>query len=163
MPLKRTEEGLWRRTKQAPSRRYLVFSVGEMEYGVELRQVRQSLRAAGHQDAEVVIHGYAYPKMDVRSLFGLPPSIAANRMLLAVEAPGGRAALVVDAVVSLTSIEDDRILPLPRTFDGVEREWFTGIATIDSRVIALLRVDSLLGSGGRSSSVTRSSPLAAGK
>lgn len=163
MPLKRTEDSLWRRTKQVPSRRYLVFSVGEMAYGIELRHVKQSLRAAGHQDAEVVVHGHAYPKVDARSLFGLPPSIATNRMILAVEAPNTRAALVVDAVVSLTSIEDDRILPLPRTFDGVEQEWFGGVVTIGSRVAALIRLDSLLSSRGRPSPLTRFSALAAGK
>lgn len=163
MPLKRTEDNPWRKTRQAASRRYLIFSVGEMDYAVELRHVKHSLRASGHQDPEVALHGQTYPKVDVRSLFGLPPSIAAHRMILAVEASGARAALIVDAVVSLTSIEDGQILPLPHTFDGVEREWFAGIIRLDDRVAALIRVSALLQSCGRPIPAMRFRELAATK
>lgn len=144
MPLKRTDQMAQRKAAAPPSRRYLVFAVGQMEYGVEIRRVRQSMRAASHQEAGIVIQGHAYPRVDARALFGMPASLATDRMILAMEAMTTRAALVVDTVVTLTSIEAHEILPLPAAFEGIEREWFEGVARIDARLIALVRLETLL-------------------
>jgi chemotaxis signal transduction protein len=65
-------------------------------------------------------------------------------MLLAVAGVRGRAGLIVDRVVGSASVDETTIVPLPRLFDGIERDWFEGLARIDSRVVALVRTDGVV-------------------
>lgn len=145
MPLKRGEHRFQVEAHSGPTRRCIVFAVDGTEYGIAVRDVKQSMPAPSHAEAAVNVHGQSYPIVDARALFGLSPSAATDRMLLAVAGTQDRAGLIVDRVVRVATIQEAAIVPLPRVFEGTERRWVEGLARIDSRVVALVRTDGLVG------------------
>lgn len=153
MPLKRGEERNRPGTMGVPVRRCLLFSVDGTDYGIAVDHVKGSMPAPHHNESAATVHGELYPIVDARAVFGLAPSAAPGRMLLAVEAAQGRAGLVVDRVVRLAAIEETAIVPPPALFGGAERRWLEGLARADGRVVALVRPDGLVGARGRAASL----------
>ncbi len=143
----------------SPARRYLVFSVADTAYAVEVSRVKRSEPLSGAEEA-LVVHDRSYPILDARAAFGLPAFSGAGRMLLAVEGERRRAALIVDRILGLQSLGGQAALPLPPLLDGVEREWFEGVAVLDGGIVVLLRVDALLDSRHRGGSARPPAPLA---
>ena len=133
-------------TRPAAGRRHVVFTLADIEYGIDARQVRRSMPAPSTLGPEVVFLGQAYPVMDLRVLFGHPPGTTPGRLILLVEGGSGRAGLVVDALVDLLLIESAALAPLPEIFAGAERQWLEGLARLGSRVVVVLRLDGILGS-----------------
>lgn len=131
--------------RPAAGRRHVVFTLADVEYGIDARQVRRSVPVPSIPGPEVVFLGQAYPVVDLRGLFGHPPTATPGRLILLVEGESGRAGLVVDALVDLLLIEDPALAPLPELFGGVERQWLEGLARLGSRVVVVLRLDAILG------------------
>ncbi len=146
MPLRSAEDGVHRTFRRIASHQYLVFAIGGMEFGLEVREVKQCLRASDHPDSAVELYGHRYDKIDVRGLFGLPPSTSPDQKILAVESAQMRLALVVDAIIGLTTVEDAAVSPVPAALLGADRRRFKGVCRIGSRIITLIDFDGLLAS-----------------
>jgi purine-binding chemotaxis protein CheW len=128
----------------AAGRRYIVFRLGTVEYAVDAEQVRRSMPAPPVLRADIGYLGQMYPVLDLRALFGQVPAGGAVRLVLLAETPAGRAALAVDALIDLRSIAEAAIAPLPELFQGAERRWLAGLARLDGRVVAVLRLEAIL-------------------
>jgi purine-binding chemotaxis protein CheW len=152
MPLKRGAERIRQGALNVQVRRCLVFSVDRTEYGIPVRHVKMSMPVPPRGESSVTVHGERFPVVDAREVLGLSPATATDRVLLAVEGAHGRAGLVVDRIVSLTSIAERAIVPLPTVFAGAERDWLEGLAPLESRVLALVRTDGLVGLRGQPAS-----------
>ncbi len=128
----------------AVTRSHVRFSVAGVEYAVDARQVRHALRAPARLGPDVLFLEKRYRTVDLRTLFRLPPSSERHRLMLMVESEGVRAALLVDSIAGLVSIEEAAITPLPRTFAGGERRWFLGVARVEASLVVVARVEGLL-------------------
>jgi purine-binding chemotaxis protein CheW len=129
-----------------------VFAVGEVEYAIDLAQLTRALPLAAASGEAVTVHETSYPLVDLRAVFALPPSTAPRRAVLAVRTGSRRAAIVVDQVVSLTTVSPADIRPLPAVLDGAERRWFEGLVRRDSRVVAVVNAEGLLSAGDQRAS-----------
>jgi chemotaxis signal transduction protein len=96
-------------------------------------------------DEEVFFLGRSYPILNLRALFGLPLLEGSGRLILVVEGEGRSAGLLIDAIAGLVRLDEAAIVLLPKVFAGVERRWFSGLARIDSRVVAVINIDGILG------------------
>jgi chemotaxis signal transduction protein len=143
MPLSRRPWEPAVRAERAALRRCLLFTVAGVEYAVDLEQLTRALPLPAIPPAEIMVHGTAYPLLDLRTVFGLPPA-AGRRALLAARAATQRAALVVDEILSLTAVDPADIQPLPAVFAGVEREWFAGLVRSGARVLIVVCTEGLL-------------------
>jgi chemotaxis protein histidine kinase CheA len=122
----------------------VIFALAGVAYAVDAVLVRRSLPVPEPLVPEVGFLGHAYPLVDLRTLFRLPPSADPGRLVLLVETAGGRAGLIVDDLVQIMGLEESAIGPLPMTFRGVERRWFSGLARLGSRVLVVVSPDALV-------------------
>jgi chemotaxis protein histidine kinase CheA len=151
MPLSRRVSQSAAGAGRIPLRRCLVFGVAGVEYAIDLERLTRALPLPAHPEPEVTVHETAYPLLDLRAVFGVAPSAAARRAVLAVRTATRRAALIVDEIVSLTGLDPVNVHPLPAVFAGVEREWFEGFVRSDSHVIIVVRAEGLLAGRRRDS------------
>jgi len=136
--------------RPAPSRRYVVFTLGGVDYGLPAHQVRHSLPITEAVGPAVVFLRQVYPLVDLRGLFRLPASTAPDRLVLLVEVEGRRAGLVVDRLADLVALDEGGIVALPAVFGGVERRWFAGLAVLGPRMVVIVRGEGVLtGRDGR--------------
>lgn len=128
----------------APSRRHVLFRVGDVDYAIDARHVHRAL-AVREAPGATVRHGdRSYPVLDLRRLFrtGGTGSPAA---LLLVEAHGQEIALGVDAVGTLVSIPEGAVAPLPAIYRGAERGWLTGVVPVTGRLVVTVRPEGMVG------------------
>lgn len=126
-----------------PTTRFVLFSVGDVEYAVEATAVRRFLPAGDAAGGAAVFGGNTYPLVDLRARFRMPAAGAARPMLL-VEGRRGGAGVLVDAVLNVVQVQTDAIVELPETFAGAERRWFRGLARLGDRVLVIVDVEGLL-------------------
>lgn len=125
-------------------RRCLLFRVAGVDYGIDVRALRRVVSLPPGSQADVRVGEAAYPLLDLRAVFGRATSGERRRLALAVATPEGSAALVVDEAIGLGTIGAAETHPLPAVFDGVEREWFEGLARLGARLVILVRPDGVL-------------------
>lgn len=143
MPLRRRDAGLPRSVEALP-RRHVLFSVGRITYALETRHVRRAARVVGSLGAEVEAPEGAYSLLDLRHLFRCPEASTEDRALLLVQSADLRAALLVDALLNLVTIETAAIVPLPPIFQGMERRWFVGAIPLQGRIVVVVHLDGIL-------------------
>lgn len=141
----RTHRAATRQPGRAPARPHVLFSLAGTEYAVEVRHVRHLLFAPSEPASDIRFLDKVYPILDLRRLFGLEPLAGGRRMLLLVEDEHHAAALLVDVVLNLARIEEEKRSPLPPVFACQERRWFEGLARIGDRLVVLVSVKGLLG------------------
>jgi hypothetical protein len=126
------------------ARRYAVVELGGVEYGVPAQQVRHSLPDRGEVGREIRFLDQVYPVVNLRRLFRLPGSDPSSRLIVLVETDRLRMALAVDRLVDVVVVDDGDVVPLPPVFGGEERRWFSGLARVGPRILALLRLEGLV-------------------
>lgn len=129
-------------------RRYVVFSLAGVEYALEARHVKHSLPASTKPDREILFLGKVYPLLDFRSLFRLPAFSSRGRFILLIEGETLNAGLLVDAITGLVTIGEAAIVPLPKVFRGVEREWFSGLGRLGGGTVVVMRTEGIFSSSG---------------
>jgi chemotaxis signal transduction protein len=114
--------------------RYVLFTVGDVEYAVAATCVRRQLREGETPRART---------LDLRDAFRLPEATAPRPMLV-VDGERGEVALVVDEVGVDADIDGGAVQELPAAFGGAERHWFQGLARLGDRLVILVDVDGLV-------------------
>jgi chemotaxis signal transduction protein len=118
--------------------------VAGVDYAVDVRALRRVVPLPPGSHADLRVGEAAYPLLDLRALFGLPASGDRTGLALAVATPAGCAALVVDEAIGLGTIGAAETHPLPAALDGVERDWFEGLARLGTGLVILMRPDGVL-------------------
>ena len=113
---------------------YVLFTVGEVEYGVAATCVRRQLGVGETPRTRT---------LDLRDAFRLP-SATRPRPVLVVNGERGDIGLLVDEVLDGADIDGGTVQELPAAFGGAERHWFQGVARLGDRLILLVDVDGLL-------------------
>lgn len=137
--------------------RYLVFTVGEMEYGIDVFAVRElrpwaPTTAIPHAEPYVVgllnLRGVVLTVVDLATLFEIDCSAMEPRpraVIVVVEIEGRMAGLLVDAVADLVDIGADETHPPPALSNGGQRHRFIhALAARGDRLIRLVSFDALL-------------------
>jgi purine-binding chemotaxis protein CheW len=91
--------------------------------------------------------GVMVPVIDMRRRFGLaapPPSSQAR--LMVCNAPGGMAALLVDAVMDVKPVKDGDLMDPPALFRGLAGEYLKGLTRRQSELVVVLDIERLLSS-----------------
>ena len=114
--------------------RYVLFTVGDVEYGVAATCVSRQLQVGEPSRTRT---------LDLRDAFRLP-NATEPRPMLVVNGERGEVALLVDELLDGADIDGSAVQELPAAFGGAERHWFRGLARLGDRLVILVDVDGLL-------------------
>jgi purine-binding chemotaxis protein CheW len=134
------------------------FRVGEEEFGLDILRVQEIIR---HQhltrvpnspdfvDGVINLRGKVIPVVALRKRFGInqEPRDGQARIVV-LEVQNTILGFIVDSVPEVLRIPHSAVVPPPR-FGVVEREYVSGVAKLDDRLLILLNVDRIL-TGGES-------------
>jgi purine-binding chemotaxis protein CheW len=133
---------------------YLVFTLGEAAYAIDVSDVREIIgglpitRVPGVPDSVrgvINLRGKIIPVADLRIRFGLEAvDHGARTCIIVVRARGAEFGLVVDRVVEVARIEEQDIEPPPLFGADIHTDFLRGIARHGSRVRLLLDVEQTL-------------------
>lgn len=148
------------KTQQAETKieKYLTFTLGNEEYGVEILKVREII---GLLDITPVPHtpefikgvinlrGKVIPVIDLRLKFGLEPKEYDERTCIIVvevstEAGPVMMGIVVDSVSEVLNISTSNIEPAPKFGTNIDTRFILGMAKTKDRVKILLDINRVL-------------------
>ncbi len=138
----------------APETAFLVFRLGDEEYGLPVAavvevaaapdQVTRIPKTPKFLEGVVNLRGEVLPVIDQRRRFDMPPAAAGSRRRLVVLRTGRyRAGLIVDGVREVLRLTAAAIGPGPDLADETTR-LITGVANLDGRLVLLLDPAELL-------------------
>jgi purine-binding chemotaxis protein CheW len=143
-------------TSVAESTRLVTFRLAEHLFAAEIHAVQRVLRyelpralpdMPDWMEGVVDYQGTAVPVIDMRRRFGLPASEPGPKSRLMVcTAPGGLAAMLVDAVLDVKPVATADIMDPPVLFRGLAGEYLKGLTRRQDQLVVLLAVESLLAS-----------------
>lgn len=133
------------------------FRVGSEEFGLDILRVQEIIR---HQhltrvpnspdfvDGVINLRGQVIPVIALRKRFGLdePPHDNQARIVV-LEVQSMVLGFIVDSVPEVLRIPASAVVAPPR-FGKVEREYVSGVARLDNRLLILLDVDRILSKPG---------------
>jgi len=134
----------------------VVFALGEIEFGIDIVQVREIDRLVpvthvphvpSFIEGVINLRGQLVPVIDLRARLGLRAKqrTRAARIIVA-EIENRCMGMIVDRVCEVARIPLDRIDDSERVLSGLAAE-YGGLARIDERVVILLAVRKLLAAG----------------
>jgi len=136
---------------------YILFTVAGTTYALPshdvahvemVDQVTRVPNAASFVDGVVFSRGQVIPAVNMRVRFGFERAPADLRTrLLVVQVQGRTVGLLVDACREFLTIPPSAIHPPGDALTGIGAQYLAGIATIGDRIIVVLKLDVLLGSG----------------
>jgi len=135
-------------------RELIVFKIGEMEFCVDIIQVRE---IRGWTPATPVPHspefmigvinlrGTVLPVIDLPSRLGHGKSEPSQRhAVIVVQEQDRMTGLLVDMVSDIISVEQKEIHPTPDVSSAIARSFVSGIVTLEGRMISLLSLEDVL-------------------
>jgi purine-binding chemotaxis protein CheW len=139
---------------QSPSETFIVFSVAGTTYGIRSGDVRhiemvdtitRVPNAAPFVDGVVFSRGQVVPAVSLRARFGFErvPYDLRTRMIV-VQSERRSVGLVVDEGREFLKLPRSAIRPPQDTLAGISSQYIEGIASLDERLILVLRLEPLL-------------------
>ena len=135
-------------------RQYLTFTLGAEQYGVDILAVQEIKawspitpipNATPALRGVMNLRGTIVPVIDLRAVFGLPPSEPSPLRVIVVLSVGGKVTgAIVDAVSEVLPADDDEIQPPPE-LGGVADGFVTGVLSVGERLVVLLDIERVLG------------------
>jgi purine-binding chemotaxis protein CheW len=138
----------------AESTRLVTFRLGSNLFAAEIHAVQRVLRyeqpralpdMPDWMEGVVDYQGTMVPVIDMRRRFGLAavtPGPQARLMVCA--APGGLAAMLVDAVLDVKPVQPGDLMDPPELFRGLAGEYLKGLTRRQDQLVVVLDVESLL-------------------
>ncbi len=138
------------------SRQLVSFRIAEEEYGIEISKVREIIllseitsipRTPEYVQGLINLRSTVIPIIDLRLRFGLPSvEPTEDTRIVVTQLNGKTTGVVVDAVSEVLRVSRDQIASPPTTVAGCARDYLTGLANLDDRLLILLDIEKLLGS-----------------
>ena len=130
------------------------FRVGVEEYGLELLRVKEVVRmrqitwlpkAPSCVKGIINLRGDIIPIVDLRDRFGLKSadSTAMTRVIVA-EVEGRLVGMVVDSASQVIRVPSDQIDPPPLLMGEAARDFITGVAKIEGKLIVMIDSNRIL-------------------
>lgn len=130
------------------------FRLANEEYGIEITKVQEIIlvgeitrvpQTAPYLKGLINLRSMVIPIVDLRLRFGMPEEAYSDATRIMVMNMAGKiVGIVVDAVSEVLRISKDQVAPPPPSVGGVGREYMTGLAKLDKRMLILLDADRLL-------------------
>lgn len=141
-------------------RQYLTFVLAGEEYAIDILKVQeirgfesttQIPNTPEYLLGVINLRGSVVPIVDMRVRFSLSVEDSANPVIILVKhtASGGEriVGIVVDAVSDVYSISSEDVSKTPDLATNVVKQFVTGLATIEEKMIIMLDIDSLIAQG----------------
>jgi len=131
----------------------VVFKLGDEDYGIEIRQVREIIRKRAitpvprqppYVEGVINVRGTIIPVINLRKRFGLKGEFPENPNTVIVDSVDGMVGILVDSVSEVIRLPRDRIHPPPSIASGMEGEYLRGICRIDDQLLLYLDVEKIL-------------------
>jgi len=140
----------------APAAEFLTFALGTEEYGVDILKV-QEIRgydavtrlpdAPDYIKGVINLRGLIVPVVDMRVKFRLAKCEYGPTTVMIVLTVGNRVVgMVVDSVSDVMRLEPAQIRAVPDIGGAIDKQFITGIGTIEERMLILLDIERLMGS-----------------
>ena len=140
--------------------KYLVFHLGNEEFGIRVLKVREIMgvlditavpQTPAYVKGVINLRGKVIPVVDLRLKFGLPEAEYTQRTcIIVVQIQGGADKLligvIVDAVSEVLTLQAGEIEDTPDFGSGVATPYLLGMAKIKGKVKILLDIDKVLSS-----------------
>ena len=139
-----------RRNRGPKTQPVILFVVGEHTFAIaasavteiqstqEMKPLVSQMFRYGKVHHTITRDGRRYWVVDANIHFTMLPT-PSSRLLMLAESP---LAVKVDAIVRMAEI--GKLLPLPRSFKGDERNWYLGLTLLDSKVVPVVNPASFL-------------------
>jgi purine-binding chemotaxis protein CheW len=135
-------------------RELIVFKIGEMEFCVDIIQVREIRgwtpatpvpHAPDFMIGVINLRGTVLPVIDLPLRLGHAKSeTSARHAVIVVQEQGRMTGLLVDLVSDIISVDPKDIHPTPDVSSTVARSFVAGIVTLEGRMISLLSLSDVL-------------------
>ncbi len=133
---------------------FLTFALGEEEYGVDILKV-QEIRgydavtrlpdAPDYIKGVINLRGTIVPVIDMRLKFRLATADYTSVTVMVVLNVSDRiVGIVVDSVSDVIRLGSNQIRPVPELGATIDRQFLTGIGTLDERMLILLDIERLM-------------------
>ena len=134
-------------------RQIVSFRVGDEEFGLDILRVQEIIRhqhltrvpnSSDFVDGVINLRGKVIPVIALRKRFGitLEPSDGQARIVV-LEVQNMVLGFIVDSVPEVLRIPESAVVPPPR-FGKTERDYVSGVAKMDDRLLLLLDVDRIM-------------------
>ncbi len=131
-------------------KQFVGFILGKEEYGIDIMDVREVIdyreitkipQLPESIEGVIDLRGDVIPIIDLRKKFKIEPKKGEEKILIA-KLDDRIIGLVVDAVTEVFQIE--KILTPPKTIKAVAKEYLTGVAKKDDKLILVIDVKKIL-------------------
>lgn len=136
-------------------RKYLAFNLADQEYATDIslvKEIRGLERVAALPESPhfllgvMDLRGKVVPVVDLRRRFHLPTSQegGGESIIVVVDMPGQTVGLTVDQVTEVLSLAPSAWEPPPPLFNGPARNFVSGVANLNGRLVILLDLSRVL-------------------
>ena len=146
--------GIWSEADTATQIQFISFAIGDDQYGVDIMAVREIKgwtdithlpKQPEYVRGVLNLRGAIVPIVDLRCRFGEGLTETTSLHIVIIVQIGGRQiGLIGDRVLDIVAVEANEIQPVPRTAEGAETEFLSGLVTRDGTMIALIDLPNLL-------------------
>ena len=133
---------------------YLAFTLGSEEYGIDILKVQEIrgyeavTRIANAPEfikGVINLRGIIIPVIDMRIKFNLGTPVYDQFTVVIILNIGGRImGMVVDSVSDVVRLGTEQIRAVPELDATIDRQFLTGIGTLDERMLILLDIERLM-------------------
>jgi purine-binding chemotaxis protein CheW len=137
---------------------YLTFRLGDEEYGIEILKVQEIKgytavtpipNTPAYMKGVMNLRGTVIPVLDLRSKFGMSEAeYTAFTVIIVVKVGAKTMGVIVDGVSDVLNIPKGDIQPTPDFGGAVDAHFISGMAKAGEKLVALLDIDTVLGSDG---------------
>jgi purine-binding chemotaxis protein CheW len=138
------------------SNEFLTFALGSEEYGVDILKVKEIRGydavtrlpdAPDYIKGVINLRGTIVPVVDMRLKFRLERAdYTALTVMIVLNVADRVVGMVVDSVSDVVRLSDDQVRAVPEIGATIDRQFLTGIGTLDERMLILLDIECLMGS-----------------
>ena len=134
---------------------FATFYLGDLLLGVDIctvQEINRQLDVTCVPNAPRTVHGVINLRgevatvLDLRTILGLPPSEPTKESrTMIVSVQGESVGFVVDRISDILTLRKDEISQPPSNVDGIEGRFFSGVHTMESKIVVLLSIEEALG------------------
>ncbi|MGQ4880109.1 chemotaxis protein CheW [Billgrantia sp. LNSP4103-1] len=139
---------------EAHNREFLVFSLGEEEYAIDILKVQEIrgyenvTRIANAPDfikGVTNLRGVIVPIVDLRIKFHLDKvEYGGQTVVIVVNVEDRVVGIVVDGVSDVMTLSPDQIKPAPEFGVTLSSDFLSGLGSLDDRMLVIVDIDKLL-------------------
>ena len=136
------------------SNEFLTFALGSEEYGVDILKVKEIRGydavtrlpdAPDYIKGVINLRGTIVPVIDMRLKFRLErPDYTALTVMIVLNVADRVVGMVVDSVSDVVRLSTEQVRAVPEIGATIDRQFLTGIGTLDERMLILLDIERLM-------------------